>query len=125
MESMKSCDSLNFIRLLRVVFSSQFSEGVITTRSNRMKFRLKLGNLRSFSRTSFSFHKVSDCKLFNFYDSFFNWPLSDLTSHHTVKLTYIVCPARADVNQMPMQTRFSLVIDILRIMQKRVQFDNY
>ena len=30
-------NSLNFIRLLRVVF---FTEGVITTRSNRMKFRL-------------------------------------------------------------------------------------
>ena len=34
--------SLTFIRLLRVVFSSQqgVTEGVITTRSNRMKFRL-------------------------------------------------------------------------------------
>ena len=31
--------SLKFIRLLRVVFS--VTEGVITTRSNRMKFRLK------------------------------------------------------------------------------------
>ena len=78
----------------------------------------KLRHLRSFSGTNFSFHKVFDWQLFNFYDSFFNWPLSDSTSHHTVKLTYTVCPARADVNQMPMQTRFSLVIDILRIMQK-------
>ena len=36
--------SLNFIRLLRVVLSSQqhVTEGVITTRSNRMKFRLAL-----------------------------------------------------------------------------------
>ena len=35
--------SLNFIRLLQVVFSSQhlLTEGVITTRSNRMKFRLR------------------------------------------------------------------------------------
>ena len=33
--------SLKFIRLLRVVFSSQVTEGVITTRSNRMKFRLE------------------------------------------------------------------------------------
>ena len=35
--------SLKFIRLLRVVFSSlnnDVTEGVITTRSNRMKFRL-------------------------------------------------------------------------------------
>ena len=37
--------SLNFIRLLRVVFSSQqrrrgIAEGVITTLSNRIKFRL-------------------------------------------------------------------------------------
>ena len=80
----------------------------------------KLRHLRSFSRTSFSFHKVFDWQLFNFYDSFFNWPLSDSTSHHTVKLTYTVCPGRSDVNQMPMQTRFSLAIDILRIMQKRI-----
>ena len=37
--------SLKFIRLLRVVFSSQqrVTEGVITTRSNRMKFRLGYG----------------------------------------------------------------------------------
>ena len=36
--------SLKFIRLLRIVFSSQqrVTEGVITTRSNRMKFRLLL-----------------------------------------------------------------------------------
>ena len=33
--------SLKFIRLFRVVFSSQVTEGVITTRSNRMKFRLE------------------------------------------------------------------------------------
>ena len=34
--------SLNFIQLLRVIYSSQqrVTEGVITTRSNRMKFRL-------------------------------------------------------------------------------------
>ena len=32
--------SLNFIRLLRVVITPSVTEGVITTRSNRMKFRL-------------------------------------------------------------------------------------
>ena len=34
--------SLNFIQLLRVVFLLSATEGVITTRSNRMKFRLLL-----------------------------------------------------------------------------------
>ena len=35
--------SLNFIRLLRVVITQlPFTDGVITTRSNRMKFRLAL-----------------------------------------------------------------------------------
>ena len=34
-------DSLNFIRLLRVVITPSVTEGVITTRSNRMKFRLQ------------------------------------------------------------------------------------
>ena len=38
--------SLKFIRLLRVVFSSPLTEGVITTRSNRMKFRLYLSPLK-------------------------------------------------------------------------------
>ena len=33
--------SLKFIRLPRVVFFSQVTEGVTTTRSNRMKFRLE------------------------------------------------------------------------------------
>ena len=37
---MSVCFSLKFIRLLRVVFSS-LTEGVITTRSNRIKFRLQ------------------------------------------------------------------------------------
>ena len=34
--------SLNFIRLLRVLITPSVTEGVITTRSNRMKFRLML-----------------------------------------------------------------------------------
>ena len=41
-------NSLKFIRLLRVVFSSQqrrYTEGVITTRSNRMKFRLSINTI--------------------------------------------------------------------------------
>ena len=33
--------SLNFIRLLRVVITPSVTEGVITTRSNQMKFRLR------------------------------------------------------------------------------------
>ena len=37
---MTDIHSLKFIRLLRVLFSSQLTEGVLTTRSNRMKFRL-------------------------------------------------------------------------------------
>ena len=49
--------SLKFIRLLRVVFSSQVTEGVITTRSNRMKFRLVC--------------KPSGCSCFPFRNIFF------------------------------------------------------
>ena len=64
----------------------------------------KLRHLRSFSRTSFSFHKVFDWQLFNFYDSFFNWPLSDSTSHHTVKL----CPY---VQHVPMWTKCLCKLD--------------
>ena len=36
-------DSLNFIRLLRVVITRSVAEGVITTQTNRMKFRLRGG----------------------------------------------------------------------------------
>ena len=40
--------SLNFIRLLRFVITPSVTEGVITTRSNRMKFRLDVVGQGSF-----------------------------------------------------------------------------
>ena len=59
-------NSLKFIRLLRVVFSSQqhVTEGVITTRSNRMKFRLIFKFQRricKLSAPSFSLPAVRCC----------------------------------------------------------------
>ena len=46
-QKMFSLSSLNFIRLLRVVITPSVTEGVITTRSNRMKFRVQLQKLET------------------------------------------------------------------------------
>ena len=46
-QKMFNLSSLNFIRLLRVVITPSVTEGVITTRSNRMKFRKQLKKLET------------------------------------------------------------------------------
>ena len=46
-QKMFNLSSLNFIRLLRVVITPSVTEGVITTRSNRMKFRVQLQKLET------------------------------------------------------------------------------
>ena len=48
-QKMFNLSSLNFIRLLRVVITPDPSvtEGVMTTRSNRMKFRVQLQKLET------------------------------------------------------------------------------
>ena len=44
---MFNLSSLNFIRLLRVVITPSITGGVITTRSNRMKFKEQLKKLET------------------------------------------------------------------------------
>ena len=79
--------SLKFIRLLRVVFSS---EGVITTRSNRMKFRLPWIHTRHWREAVRKFLPAQfpwcwcKCLLRNFV----HWKIYNLTKYREVRVKY-------------------------------------